>query len=64
MNNEKKIAIHLPTNKEYRFVIEADGHYFVYAPRRKTRGWRYTQAQFFEYYKIKESARQKSENDK
>ncbi len=61
---DKKIAINLNDNKEYRFVIESDGSYFVLAPKRKTRGWRYSPTQFFNYYKIKETKTGLSENDK
>lgn len=61
---DKKIAISLNDNKEYRFVIESDGSYFVLAPKRKTRGWRYSPTQFFNYYKIKEIKAGLSENDK
>ncbi len=61
---DKKIAINLHDNKEYRFVIESDGSYFVLAPKRKTRGWRYSPTQFFNYYKIKETKTGLTENDK
>ena len=61
---DKKIAISLNDNKEYRFVIESDGSYFVLAPKRKTRGWRYSPTQFFNYYKIKETKTGLTENDK
>lgn len=61
---DKKIAINLQDNKEYRFVIESDGSYFVLAPKRKTRGWRYSPTQFFNYYKIKETKTGLTENDK
>ncbi len=61
---DKKVAINLNDNKEYRFVIESDGSYFVLAPKRKTRGWRYSPTQFFNYYKIKETKTGLTENDK
>lgn len=61
---DKKIAINLHDNKEYRFVIESDGSYFVLAPKRKTRGWRYSSTQFFNYYRIKEIKSTVTENDK
>ena len=61
---DKQIAINLHDNKEYRFVIESDGSYFVLAPKRKTRGWRYSPTQFFNYYKIKETKTGLTENDK
>lgn len=61
---DKQIAINLHDNKEYRFVIESDGSYFVLAPKRKTRGWRYSPTQFFNYYKIKEVKTGLTENDK
>lgn len=61
---DKKIAINLNDSKEYRFIIEDDGNYFVFAPKHRTRGWRYNSSQFFNYYKIKETKTNLSENDK
>ena len=48
-------AINKSTGKEYRYDIEADGHYFVFAPRKRRLGWRYTADEFNELYTPKEA---------